>query len=387
MAGTDWEVLVCGAGVCGAAVARELARAGRGVLLIDRETRAGAGTTSRNSGVVHAGLYHPTGWLKQRTCVEGRRLLYSFCERRDVPHRRCGKLVIARDAGETERLEALHERGRANGVEDLRLLSGEEARRLEPEIAAQAALLSPHSGIVDPHGLTDALIADAEEAGAECVLGVELLGLTDLDPAGALRLRLRDPDGETTEVAVAGLVNAAGLEADRVAARIGYDAAAAGYGQHFAVGHWMRLAPRHHGRVQRLIYPLPARDLSGLGVHLTLELDGALKLGPDLEWVENRAPDLGACPSGLAERFFQAASCYLPGLRGPEELHYDQAGVRPKLTGPGASPRDFALVPDPRHGQVLHMLGIESPGLTAALALAEEVRRRLESAADGPPLC
>ena len=356
------DVAVIGAGVVGLAVARELALRGREVVVIEAACAIGTGTSSRNSEVIHAGLYYPAGSLKARLCVRGKALLYAYCEARGIAHRRCGKLLVATRAQDLARLERIAAAGAANGVDDLRLLDRAATLALEPALQAAGALLSPSSGIVDSHGLMTALLADAEHAGATLALASPVTGgQRDGD-----RWRLRV--GEDFELGAACVVNAAGLFAAQVATALGTPAPRL----HFARGHYLSLAGR--APFSRLIYPLPVDG--GLGVHLTLDLGGQARFGPDVQWLPGTDPaalDYTVDPA-LAPIFEAEVRQYWPGLPAGA-LQPAYAGIRPKLSGPGEPAADFRI--DAGTPGLVQLFGIESPGLTAALALAEEVAARV----------
>jgi L-2-hydroxyglutarate oxidase LhgO len=356
------DIAVIGAGVVGLAIARALAQRGREVVVIEAAPAFGTGISSRNSEVVHAGLYYEPGSLKARLCLRGKALLYDYCAARGIPHRRCGKLVVATRAEDLPRLEALAARGAANGVDDLRLLDRREAQALEPALQAAGALVSPSSGIVDSHALMTALLADAEAAGATLALASPVTGG---EPDGA-RWRLRV--GADFELAAARVVNAAGLFAGRVAQALGTAAPAL----RFARGHYFSLAGR--APFSRLIYPLPVDG--GLGVHLTLDLGGQARFGPDVQWLAETDPaalDYAVDPA-LAPAFEAEVRHYWPGLP-PGALQPAYSGIRPKLGGPGDAAADFVI--DATTPGLVQLFGIESPGLTAALALGEEVAARI----------
>jgi L-2-hydroxyglutarate oxidase LhgO len=362
------DTLIVGAGVVGLACADALARAGRDVVLVEAEQGYGSGISSRNSEVVHSGLYYTPGSLKARLAVRGRRLLYEFCEDHGVPHRRCGKLVVAAHAAQAVELERLLARGEANGVEGLRLLTSGEAQALEPQLDCAAALLSESTGIVDSHALMTALLGRAEAHGASLVLQTRFLGAAR--QAEGYDVRLADGNGEL-HCTVARLVLATGLTAPTDAARIDTFPRAMLPPQRYAKGHYFALCGR--APFARLIYPLPQAD--GLGVHLTLDLAGQARFGPDVEWIDEPSYDVD---DARREAFAQAIAAYWPAIDA-QRLRADYAGVRPKIYAPGQPAADFALVGPPAHGQpgLLALFGIESPGLTAALALAEEVVAQL----------
>lgn len=360
------DVVVVGAGVVGLATAAALARAGRSVVVLERHEAIARETTSRNSEVVHAGLYYPPGSLKARFCVEGRERLYERCVRLGIPHRALGKLVVATREAELETVERLLETGRRNGAPGLEILDRPALRRLEPRVEARAALLSPRTGIVDAHAFSMSFVAEAETHGASFVFATAVVAL---ERAGSLwRVHARGSDGDAA-VECAAVVNAAGLESDRVAALAGIDVDARGYRIRPCKGDYFALAPGVRLSLARLVYPVPAG--AGLGIHATLDLGGRLRFGPDTEYVE--APRYDVDPA-KAEPFAAAVRRYLPEMRA-EWLVPDMAGVRPKLAGPGEGFRDFVIAEESAAGfpGLVNLIGIESPGLTAAPAIAERV--------------
>jgi len=362
----ELDVVVVGAGVVGLAVAAALARAGRSVVVLERNEDIAREVTRRNSGVGHAGSYYPEGTWKARACAAGREQLYARCRERRIPHRRTGKLVVAVDETECAHLEALRTRGTANGVPGLEIVDGAAVRRCEPRVAARAALVSPESGIVDAHALAMDFLAEAEAHGAVLVRRAELSGVE----ATGTAYRLSVASGrERQTVTAAAVVNAAGLAADRVAALAGLDVEALGYRIHYCKGDYFALAPGVPLAVSRLVYPVPHGP--GLGVHATLDLAGRIRFGPDAYFVE--APRYDVDPTRAAD-FAAAVRRYLPDLR-DEWLAPDQAGVRPRLAGPGEPFRDFVVAEESAHGLPgwVDLVGIESPGLTAAPALADAV--------------
>lgn len=352
------ETAVIGAGVVGLAVARALAERGREVIVIERAPAFGTGISSRNSEVIHAGLYYPAGSLKARLCVRGKALLYDYCAARAIAHRRCGKLVVATRKADLPRLAQLAASGAANGVDDLQWLDRAQVQALEPALNAAGALLSPSSGIVDSHGLMTALLGDAERHGATLALASPVTG--GERTAGGWQLRI----GDDFDLLAHQVINAAGLFAGEVATRLGTPAPRLRY----ARGHYFSLPGR--APFERLIYPLPVDG--GLGVHLTLDLGGQARFGPDVQWLPDTDPhtlDYAVDPA-LAERFEAEVRGYWPGLP-PGTLQPAYSGVRPKLSGPGEPAADFVI--DRSQPGLVQLFGIESPGLTAALALAEAV--------------
>ncbi len=363
----DPEVAVIGAGVVGLACGAALARHGRRVVLLERHGSPGQETSTRNSQVIHAGLYYPTNSLKALCCVEGRERLYRRCEEYNIPHRRTGKLVVATEVQEQEALERIAELGSANGAGALELLAGDEIHRREPRVRACAGLWSPESGIVDAHQLLASYQAELESHGSEVVFQTRVEGLTR---AGDLwRVDTRFDGEEPFELHVPWVVNAAGLDADRIATLAGLDAVELGYRVWRCKGDYFSVAPALGALTRHLVYPVPGQ--AGLGIHVTLDLGGRFLLGPDVEYVDRISYDVDP---GKAEHFASAVRRYLPELRA-EHLSPEMAGIRPKLQAPGGPFRDFVIAEESAHGcpGLVNLLGIESPGLTAADAIAERV--------------
>lgn len=369
--GSGTDVAVVGAGVVGLACAAALGRAGRSVLVLEREAGLARGVSSRNSEVLHAGLYYPVGSLKAELCVRGRELVLARCRRLGIPHRLTGKIVVAVEEAEVPALEALLGRGEANGASGLELVDGRRVAELEPAVRARLGLLSPGTGIVDAHALALSFAAEAESHGASVLLETEVRGLHPR--AGGYRLELRRADGAPEVLDVAAVVNASGLHADAVAARAGLDLDACAYRQHPCKGDYFSLLPGAPLHFSRLVYPLPQG--AGLGIHATLDLGGRVRFGPDAEYVERPRYDVDP---GKARLFCQAIRRYVPSCQ-PDWLAADFAGVRPKLAGPGEAFRDFVVAEESQRGLpgLVNLIGIESPGLTAAPAIAERVTRLL----------
>jgi L-2-hydroxyglutarate oxidase LhgO len=357
------ECVIVGAGVVGLAIARRLARAGREVVVLEAAEAIGTGTSSRNSEVIHAGIYYAAGSMMARMCVSGKTALYAYCRDHDIPHRNCGKLIVATRPEEVDKLQSIKARAAANGVGDMQLLSGKDARALEPALDCQAALLSPSTGIVDSHALMLSLRGEAEAAGAAFAFHAPLL-----------QARVQ---GEGIEIDVGGdapmslqcrlLINAAGLAATMVARRIDgmpVDRIPPAY---LAKGNYFSCNTR--SPFSHLIYPVP--EPGGLGVHLTLDLAGQAKFGPDVEWIDSI--DYVVDPA-RANRFYPAIRRYWPGL--PDgALIPGYAGIRPKIVPPAVAVQDFVIQGPHEHGVagLINLFGIESPGLTSCLALADHV--------------
>lgn len=366
------DTVIVGAGVVGLACAARIARAGRSVAIVERNDAVGQETSSRHSGVIHAGLYYPAGSLKALTCVEGRRLMYERCRRLNVPHANIGKILVATDDEETARLEAIRTRGLENGAGALTMLTQAQVAALEPRVRAVAGLMSPETGIVDAHELMNSYLAEARDHGAELVLVTSVEGLGRIN--GDWRVDTRTRGGETFSITAAHVVNAAGLGSDVVAALAGVDIDALGYRLHFCKGDYFALGPRLRGIASRLIYPVPVH--AGLGVHITIDLGGKITAGPDTEYVDTVHYRVNP---EKAARFGAALRRYLPEVR-DDDLTPDYAGMRPKLQGPGEPVRDFVIEEASAHGApaLINLIGIESPGLTASGAIAERVLRLLQ---------
>jgi L-2-hydroxyglutarate oxidase LhgO len=358
------DCVVIGAGVVGLAVARALAMAGRETLILEREYRFGSGVSARNSEVIHAGIYYPPGSLKARLCVAGRALLYDYCSARGIAYRRCGKLIVAQD-GEQAAAEAIRQRALLNGVDDLTWLSETEAKRLEPELNCTGALLSPSTGIVDSHGLMLSLLGDAEAHGAAIVYGTAVTCLRT--EGGRIAVTVKDETRPALSARLA--VNCAGLDAVALAHRIEGFPATHIPRAYLAKGTYFTLSGS--SPFSRLIYPIP--ESGGLGIHLTLDIGGQAKFGPDVQWVD--VPDYDVDPA-RAGKFEQAIRRYWPGLK-DGQLKPGYVGIRPKIAGPGEPDADFRIDGPDTHGfpGIVNLFGIESPGLTASLAIAEEVAR------------
>lgn len=368
---TDVPLTVIGAGVVGLAVAARLAPRFPELVVLERRARHGTETSSRNSEVIHAGMYYPTGSLKARLCVRGKAMLYALCERLGVPHRRVTKLIVATAPDEVAEIERIRALGEANGVA-LSLLTAAQCRSLEPAVPAVAGLFSPTTGIVSAHDLMDALLHEARRGGAIVSPRAELVAIERRDRDYRLDVRTADGVESLTSERV---VNAAGLEADSVAALAGVDVAAAGYRLHWWKGSYFAVSKARARITSRLVYPVPTHV--SLGVHAVLGLDGRLRFGPDAEYVADRSPAYRVDEAKLAT-FGAAVRRLFPQIE-DADLTPDIAGIRPKLQGPGGGFRDFVIAEESARGLpgLVNLVGIESPGLTSALAIAEEVDRLL----------
>ncbi|MCM2310759.1 MAG: NAD(P)/FAD-dependent oxidoreductase [Steroidobacteraceae bacterium] len=366
------DAVVVGAGVVGLAIGRALAATGRDTLVLERNQRFGEETSSRNSCVVHSGIYYPAGSLKARLCVSGRDQMYQYAAERGVWHQRCGKLIVAQ-RDQLSSLEALRAKGVENGVAELHWLDERAARELEPEVSCAAALYSPATGIIDVHGLMTALLGDLEASSGMLVVNSSVQRVR---PVGSgFEVKVRSDDDESTVIARQ-VVNAAGLDAVEVTRRIdGYPADRIPRA-YLAKGNYFSCPGRPF---RHLVYPMP--NDAGLGIHATLDLDGSVRFGPDVEWVE--AIDYSVDGRRAAD-FYASIRLYWPAL--PDDaLQPAYAGIRPKIVGPGQKAADFVIAGPAEHGLpgLVNLLGIESPGLTAALAIADHVRGLLDRGVPG----
>ncbi len=357
------ECIVVGAGVVGLAVARALARRGREVIVLEAEDVIGSGVSSRNSCVIHAGLYYPADSVKARVCVAGKHALYGFCEDHGVAHARTGKLVVATEEGQLPALGALRGKARANGVDDLQYLDPLEARDLEPAVRCLGAMLSPSTGIIDVHEYMLALQGDAEAHGAMLALASPCLGGEVADDGFHLEVGGAEPFRIGCDV----LVNSAALGAQALAGALRGLAPDTVPPLHYAKGNYFSLTGR--SPFSRLVYPMPSD--TWLGIHSSLDLGGRCRFGPDLEWIDQLDYDVDAA---RAEGFYESIRRWWPDLA-DGALNTDYSGIRPKLTPQGVESQDFLIQTPVEHGVpgLVNLYGIESPGLTSSLAIAEEV--------------
>ena len=368
------DIAIIGAGVIGLAVAAEISaqQPGRSIVMLEKNEKFGQETSSRNSEVIHAGIYYPTGSLKARLCVEGKELLYSFCEKWAIPYQRCGKLIIASTPEEEKSLTGLMEQAAANGVEDLELLDTDQVERLEPHISAKKAIFSPSTGIINSHHLMDRFEQLALENGVMPAYCHLVKAVEPLPAKGSgYRVYFNNPDGTADTIDCCHLINCAGLKSDFIASLAGIDLAAAGYRHHYCKGEYFSLPPSKASMVNHLIYPPPLHSLTGLGIHATITLDGRLRLGPNTVYIDRE--DYSVDPAH-GQDFYRSARAYLPFIA-EDDLEPEMAGIRPKLSGPGEPFRDFIISEETDRGLpgLINLVGIESPGLTCALSIARLV--------------
>ena len=374
-----FDTVVVGAGVVGLAAASALARVGHSVLILERHAGIGQEASSRNSQVIHAGLYYPPGSLKADLCCRGRELLYAWVEARGVPYRKLGKLVVASEEADLAKLEVLLARGQANGVPGLQMLGAQAVRGREPALAVIGALYSPETGILDAARFAISLLADAETHGATLLLNHEVVGLRPGSQGWRVTVRTVGGDSEES-LACDAVINAGGLASDGLAQAAGIDIDARRYRQRPCKGSYFALRASAGLRLSHLVYPAPPSPseagTGGLGIHATVDLDGGLRFGPDARYVDRA--DFSVDPAE-AGRFASAVRRYLPEVR-EDQLVPDFAGVRSKLAGPGEGFRDFVVQEETHAGApgLVNCIGIESPGLTASLAIGERVAALLQ---------
>jgi len=360
------NIIIVGAGVVGLAIAAELSRTHKNIFVFERNRTFGLETSSRNSEVIHGGMYYPEDSLKAKFCVAGNHLLYEICEKHHIKYKRLGKLIVAADDAETKEVERLYRQGIKNGVSGLQILTRDEIRSLEPNVEAVSALLSPSTGVIDSHNLLQSLFNSAKENDVTFVFGAEVVSISKI--AGGYEVGIQDSEGPCS-VTGSIVINAAGLFSDKIAEMAGIDVEKAGYRLHYCKGEYFSLKPRVGRLVSRLVYPVP--EQAGVGVHVTLSLDDRVRLGPNVKYTdiieytvdENSRSD-----------FYQAAHRYLPSIE-PDDLMPDFAGVRPKLQAKGKGFCDYVIRDETDKGLpgLINLIGIESPGLTASPAIAQYV--------------
>ncbi|MBU2102029.1 MAG: NAD(P)/FAD-dependent oxidoreductase [Candidatus Omnitrophica bacterium] len=366
------DIVVIGAGVVGLAIAERLSKDYKSIYLLERHGSFGQETSSRNSEVIHAGIYYPIGSLKAKLCVEGNRMLYEICSRNNIAHSRIGKLIVATNEEEEEELVNLFERGKENGAAELKLLSSLEVKALEPHIQARAAMYSPSTGIIDTHALMKYFEEACKHQGGEVTYNCKVTGI--VKSVNGYVVDVREASGESFTFNARVVINSAGLESDTIAQMAGIDIMKAEYGLKYCKGRYFRVANQKKcAKVSRLIYPVPHEKAPGLGVHVTKDLAGGMRLGPDMLYIDRSNFNYDVEP-GLRTKFFESAVRFLPFLE-EHDLTPDTAGIRPKLQGENENFRDFIIAEESARGLpgLINLIGIESPGLTCAPAIARYV--------------
>lgn len=359
------DITVIGAGVVGLSVASELSRTCKDIIVVERNPSFGQETSSRNSEVIHAGIYYPKESLKLKTCLEGRKLLYEFCMRSKIPHKRIGKLIIAVDKSETADLEKLFLRGKENGVDDLVMISKAEINKMEPRIKAEAAIYSPSTGILDTHSYMKCLLRSFKDNGGQVAYNTEVVGISRT--SAGYEIEVAGEGGERFVFDSRVVINCAGLNSDKVAAMAGIDKGE--YRIKYCKGDYFRFAQAKDAPVKHLVYPVPEEHKGVLGIHLTPDLTGSIRLGPDDQYVER--PDYKIDPRKAA-LFYESVKRFLPSIK-CEDIVPDTSGTRPRLQGPGEGFRDFIISHEEKYSMpgFFNLIGIESPGLTASLSIAK----------------
>ncbi|MCX5713877.1 MAG: NAD(P)/FAD-dependent oxidoreductase [Candidatus Omnitrophica bacterium] len=363
-------ITIIGAGVVGLAIARELSKSHKNVIVLEKLHSFGQETSSRNSEVIHGGMYYPTGSLKARLCVEGRHLLYEYCLKYNIPHKKIGKLIVATESEEVADLEKLFSLGKDNGVEGLRILNGKELSIMEPNLSGVAALYSPETGILDTHRLMQSFYDSAKSNGAIVAFNSEVIGIEKTNDGYSISVR-NNEDLTTLETDM--VINCAGLDSDRIAEMVGMGINNLNYRLHYCKGQYFRVSPSKSRLINRLVYPVPKPKSGGLGIHATLDLAGSMRLGPDDEYLDNRDKDYSVKDAKKGD-FYVSARKFMPFLE-ENDLTPDTSGIRPKLQGNGQNFRDFVIKDETEHGfpGFINLIGIESPGLTCSLAIGQAV--------------
>jgi L-2-hydroxyglutarate oxidase LhgO len=366
----DATITIIGAGVVGLAIAENLSSDFNNIFVLEKHTGFGQETSSRNSEVIHAGIYYPKGSLKARLCVEGKEILYEYCRKYDIGHRKCGKLIVATTPQEVPIIQNIKHNAEKNGVNDLILLEKDQIKSLEPNIFAIKAVFSPSTGIVDSHELMKRLEINAINNGVQIAYGNKVTGIRKL--AKGYKITVVGPDSQTFDFTTEILINSAGLSSDLVSGMVGIRDN--NLKINFCKGEYFKLNPPKNRLIDRLIYPVPYKKLEGIGIHVTVDMGGGVKLGPDVTWLSSNIYDYKVTSSKQAE-FFRSVSRFLPFLDF-NDLSPDMAGIRPKIQRPGEEIRDFYIREEANYGfpGFINLVGIESPGLTSSLSIAKYVR-------------
>ncbi len=370
------DIVIIGAGVVGLAIAREIAKADRSVIILERNTAFGQETSSRNSEVIHGGMYYPGGSLKARLCVEGRRLLYELCEKYSIAYKKIGKLVVAVETDEKDELQKLLALGKANGVGGLSMLTANQIKKIEPNIKGLFAMYSPQTGVVDSHSLMKFYLNSAQDNGAMVVFNAEAVSIEKNAEGYIVNVKNGE---ETIKVTARVVINSAGLDSDKVANMAGIDLDKNKYRLHYCKGQYFRVNAAKSKMINGLVYPVPKPKAGGLGIHATIDLAGSMRLGPDDEYMKDCVKDYSV-DSLRAEKFFKSAKAFMPFIE-LDDLTADTSGIRPKLQEEGGEFRDFIIQDESGKGLpgFVNLIGIESPGLTASPAIAKYVGGLVEN--------
>ena len=365
----DYKVVIIGAGVVGLAIARALATRGEtSVLIVEKEMGIGQGISSRNSEVIHSGIYYPTDSLKAKYCLAGRDRLYAFCRENDVWNSKCGKLVVAQ-SGQEALLEALYEQAQSNDITEIHMMDRAEIQTLEPEVSAESAMFVGCTGIISAHELMSAFHRTSADADHDLLLKAVIVGA---EPKGDIySLRVEGPGEASYSVTTTWVVNAAGLHSDKTAQFLWGTNDKSHPMLRYLKGSYFKLSGKWRHRIERLVYPIPDVSHDSLGIHLSFDQNGEMKLGPSAEWMDDRSEDYAVNETDL-DLFYREAKIYLPALE-RDDLSPDYAGIRPKLAETVNGHSDFYMKHEPDYPGWVNLIGIDSPGLTAALAIGEDV--------------
>lgn len=371
----DYDILIIGGGVIGLASAAILGEAGYSLLLIERHGSFAFETSSRNSEVIHAGIYYPQDSLKAKLCVPGNISLYEWSEKHNVPFKKIGKFIIATNDQEAEKLDSIFINGKQNGVNKLQKVTKDHVLKKEPHIKLKEAIFSPDTGIIDTHKLMQSFVDHAEKfdvdlAWKHTVKNIEYTG-------NSYSAEIMDPNADIHKIKVNSIINSAGLESDMIAQNAGIDIDKNNYRLNYCRGHYFRITPGKKHLAKRLIYPVPPDHNESLGIHITPDISGELRLGPDTMYLDERVQDY-TVPMDLKQKFYESVSTYLDGIQ-PDDLYPDQSGIRPKLQKKGEPPRDFVIKNEADEGLpgLINLIGIESPGLTSSIEIAKYIKNLL----------
>lgn len=366
----DVNITIIGAGVVGLAIAAKLSKNHKDVFVLEKHSKFGQETSSRNSEVIHSGIYYPTNSLKAKLCVKGNKMLYDYCIKNDVLNNKCGKLIVATTNDEAKELSGILKQSQINGVEDGSLISQEQIYELEPHISAVAALYYPSTGIIDTHGLMKQLETDSIINGVQMAYKSDVINIQKKKEEGIYHIEVGEAN-DSYNFTTKYVINTAGLHADKISKMLGI--VNENYDLHYWKGEYFGIGNGKNKLINHLIYPTPNKNITGLGVHVTIDINGGVKLGPNAIYLPDNIIDYSIDPEHKND-FFLSASKYLPFLE-QKDLHPDQSGIRPKLHKPGGLAKDFIISEETKNGfpNFINLIGIESPGLTASLAIAEEV--------------
>lgn len=371
----DYEIVIIGGGVIGLAIAAKLSHSSKSILLVERHASFGNETSSRNSEVIHAGIYYPPNSLKAELCSIGNRAIYDRCQKFRIPYKQTGKYIVAVTKDELEELEKIKLNANSIGAKEVDFAKIETLRKEEPNVIAEGALWSPMTGIVDSHVMMESFLAEAKENGVDIAWRHNFEGAVRIE--GGYEITFSTEDGVEFPIKAEKVVNSAGLRSDIVAREFGIDIDEAQYRLNYVKGNYFRIKSSKKHLVNHLIYPVPAKNMPGLGIHVTLDLNGEIRLGPDVEYMDDKEQDY-SINENLASKFYDAASSYLKGLE-PDDVYPDYSGIRPKLQKKGEAVRDFVISEESSKGfpGLVNLIGIESPGLTCSIPIAEKVAKML----------